>query len=89
MTRTIDKSSGRDTSAADLLNEQFHVLLRDAADKREGRARTQVKEDAAAAAEESRALFALARSQTGTGRGPEQDRRPVVSAGGDSGRRSS
>jgi hypothetical protein len=80
MTSAIDNNSGRDTSAADLLNEQFHVLLRDAADKREGRARTQVKEDAAAAAEESRALFALARGQTGSRPGPAGN--PVAAGNG-------
>jgi hypothetical protein len=64
MTQAKDKRSSRDTSAEDLLNEEFHALLREAADKREGRARVQSKEDAVAAAEESRALFALARGQT-------------------------
>jgi hypothetical protein len=63
MTHATDKRSTRDTSGEDLLNEEFHALLREAADKREGRARVQSTEDAAAAAEESRALFALARGQ--------------------------
>ncbi len=61
MTHAIGQPAGRDVSADERLNEQFHTLLREAADKREGRARTQSKEDSAAAAEESRALFALAR----------------------------
>jgi hypothetical protein len=80
MTGAIDNKSGRDTSAADALNEQFHVLLRDAADKREGRARTQIREDAAAAAEESRALFALARGQGQPVPGPARD--PVAAGTG-------
>ena len=63
MTHSKDKRSSRDTNAEDLLNEEFHSLLREAADKREGRARVQSREDAVAAAEESRALFALARGQ--------------------------
>jgi hypothetical protein len=73
MTQAIDKRSSRDTSAEDQLNEEFHTLLREAADKREGRARVQSREDAVAAAEESMALFALARGQTkprsGSGQG--------------------
>jgi hypothetical protein len=61
MTHAIGKRSARDAGSDERLNEQFHTLLREAADKREGRARTQSKEDSIAAAEESRALFALAR----------------------------
>ena len=64
MTDATDKRSSRNTSGEDVGNEEFHTLLREAADKREGRARAQSREDTAAAAEESRALFALARSQT-------------------------
>lgn len=60
----VDRRSRRDTSGEERLNEEFHTLLREAADKREGRARVQSREDAVAAADESRALFALARSQT-------------------------
>jgi hypothetical protein len=52
------------------LNEKFQTLLRDAAETREGRARTHVTLDAAAAAEESRALFALARGLAGPVPGP-------------------
>ena len=90
MGQTTDKRSRRDTSAEAVLNERFHVLLREAADKREGRARTQSKEDAAAAAEESRALFALARSQTKPRPGTEIAR-PIgaLPVAGGSGRQSS
>jgi hypothetical protein len=70
MTQTIDKRARRDTSAEDLLNEEFHTLLREAADQREGRARARSSEEDAAAAEESRALFALARSDRRQGRRP-------------------
>ena len=73
MTQAIDKRSRRDTSAEDQLNEEFHALLREAADKREGRARVQSREDAVAAAEESMALFALARGQTKPRSGPGPD----------------
>jgi hypothetical protein len=71
MTHANDKRSSRDTSAEDLLNEEFHALLREAADKREGRARVQSKEDAVAAADESRALFALARGEANPRPGSE------------------
>ncbi|MGD0122665.1 MAG: hypothetical protein ABSC46_08910 [Candidatus Limnocylindrales bacterium] len=70
MTQAIDRRSSRDTAGEDLLNEEFHALLREAANKREGRARVQSTEDAVAAAEESRALFALARGQTKPRPGP-------------------
>jgi hypothetical protein len=43
------------------INEQFHALLRDAAEKREGRSRIQSSEDAAEAKQESADLLALAR----------------------------
>jgi hypothetical protein len=62
MSNATSRPAGRDTAAEAELNEQFQTLLRDAADTREGRARTHTTQDAAAAAEESRALFALARS---------------------------
>ncbi|MFI5260047.1 MAG: hypothetical protein ACHQ01_10640 [Candidatus Limnocylindrales bacterium] len=45
----------------DQLNQQFHTLLRDAADKREGRTRVHSSEDAVAAQKESADLLALAR----------------------------
>jgi hypothetical protein len=47
----------------DRLNEQFHSLLREAAEKREGRARIQSTADAIAAEQESADLIGLARSQ--------------------------
>ena len=49
------------SEADDQLNEQFHALLRDAADKREGRTRVHSSEDADAARKESADLLALAR----------------------------
>ena len=42
------------------LNDKFHSLLREAADKREGRARTQSTADAIAAKQESADLISLA-----------------------------
>ena len=45
----------------DQLNEKFHSLLREAAEKREGRARTQSTADAVAAKQESADLIGLAR----------------------------
>jgi hypothetical protein len=65
VSNATSQPAGRDTAAEAELNEQFQTLLRDAADTREGRARTHTTQDAAAAAEESRALFALARSVSG------------------------
>jgi hypothetical protein len=50
-------------SADEHLNEQFHTLLREAAEKREGRALIESTEDAAAARRESADLLALARGQ--------------------------
>jgi uncharacterized protein YecT (DUF1311 family) len=50
--------------AADVeLNEQFHALLRDAAEKREERALILATEDEAAARRERADLLALARGQ--------------------------
>jgi hypothetical protein len=43
------------------LNEKFQMLLRDAAEKREARARTHSTEDAVAARQESADLLGLAR----------------------------
>ena len=64
------KSKPADTTgdADDRLNEKFHTLLRDAAEKREGRARIHSSEDAAAARQESADLIGLARD-------PERNRR--------------
>jgi hypothetical protein len=47
----------------DQLNEKFHSLLREAAEKREGRARAESTADAIAAEQESADLIGLARSQ--------------------------
>ena len=55
--------TNRHGSDDDRLNEKFHTLLREAADKREGRARTQSTADAVAAQQESADLIGLARSQ--------------------------
>jgi hypothetical protein len=43
------------------INEQFHALLRDAAEKRDGRSRVHSSEDVAEAKQESADLLALAR----------------------------
>ena len=51
------------TQEDDQLNEKFHTLLREAAEKREGRAHTQRTEDDAAARKESADLIGLARDQ--------------------------
>jgi hypothetical protein len=53
------------------LNDQFHTLLREAAEKREGRAVSRSTEDAVAAKQESADLLALARGQA-PGRAPGQ-----------------
>jgi uncharacterized membrane protein len=47
--------------AADRLNEEFHRLLREAAEQREQRALIQSTQDAAAARRESADLLSLAR----------------------------
>jgi hypothetical protein len=57
------KRSSDDERLNEELNEQFHTLLREAAEKREGRARSQSTEDAAAAKQESADLLALGRAQ--------------------------
>ncbi len=64
MTQIADRVTYGRSDDEDRLNEQFHALLRDAAEKREGRARAQSSEDDAAAKRESADLLALARSQT-------------------------
>ena len=63
MAGTTTNRTHRRGNDDDLLNEKFHTLLREAADKREGRARTQSTADAVAAKEESADLISLARSQ--------------------------
>lgn len=62
MTRTTSDPTDREGDD-DRLNERFQTLLREAAEKREGRARTQLNDDAIAASRESAALLDLARSQ--------------------------
>jgi hypothetical protein len=63
MTRTKDKAPAPRSDANDELNEQFHTLLREAAEKREERALVQSTANAVAAKQESADLLALARSQ--------------------------
>jgi hypothetical protein len=62
MTRATIERTDR-MSDDDRLNERFQTLLREAAQKREGRARTQLQEDLLAARRESAALLDLARSR--------------------------
>ena len=50
------------SGADDQLNDQFHALLRDAAEKREERALARSTEDMAAARRESADLLALSRT---------------------------
>jgi hypothetical protein len=63
MTTTTTNRTNREGSVDDRLNEKFQTLLREAAEKREDRARIQSTEDAAAAKQESADLIGLARSQ--------------------------
>jgi hypothetical protein len=72
MTRTKAKAAAPRSEANDELNEQFHTLLREAAEKREERALVQATANAAAARQESADLLALARTQ---GRRPTQAER--------------
>jgi hypothetical protein len=58
--QTTNPAEGRVTED-DKLNERFNTLLREAAEKREGRARIHSTEDAAAAKQESADLLGLAR----------------------------
>ena len=58
--QTINATEDRVTED-DKLNEKFNTLLREAAEKREGRARIHSTEDAAAAKQESADLLGLAR----------------------------
>jgi hypothetical protein len=62
MTRATSGPTNQRASDDERLNEEFHTLLRDAAEKREGRAIIQSTEDAAAAKQESADLLALARA---------------------------
>jgi hypothetical protein len=81
MSNATSRPAGRDTAAEAELNERFQTLLRDAAETREGRARTHLTQDVAAAAEESRALFALAhnRARQPSGSGASGKRRSGAS----------
>jgi hypothetical protein len=81
MSNPTSRPAGRDTAAEAELNERFQTLLRDAAETREGRARTHLTQDVAAAAEESRALFALARgtARQAPGSGASGKRRTMAS----------
>jgi hypothetical protein len=63
MASATTNRTNRHVTDDDQLNEKFHSLLREAAEKREGRARTQSTADAIAAEEESADLISLARSQ--------------------------
>ena len=61
MTQTKPRAGDWHTAEDERLNDEFHALLRDAADKREGRTRVHSSEDDAAAKQESTDLLALAR----------------------------
>jgi hypothetical protein len=63
MTRTATNRTNRQSNDDDRTNEKFQAVLREAADKREGRARAQSAADAVAAKQESADLISLARSQ--------------------------
>jgi hypothetical protein len=69
MAGTSTNRTNREDSDDDRMNEKFHTLLREAAEKREGRARTQSAADAVADKQESADLISLARSR-GAGRRP-------------------
>ena len=71
MTRTKEKAAPQRSEANDELNEQFHTLMREAAEAREGRALLQSTEDVAAAKQESADLLALARGK-GSRRSPAE-----------------
>ena len=58
-TRTGDAAGKRFVD--DEMNEKFHLLLREAAERREQRQRLSVTEDTAAAGQESADFLALAR----------------------------
>ena len=65
MPRTKSAPTNRRADSNDLINEQFHALLREAAERREERALMKSTQDAAAAKQESADLLALARSEAG------------------------
>ena len=62
-TKGKDKVQPRPSDPNDEVNEQFHNLLREAAEKREERALAQSTADSVAAKQESADLLALAKSQ--------------------------
>jgi hypothetical protein len=61
MNGTAGNVSSTGNKEDEQLNEEFHTLLREAAEKREGRAHLQRTEDDAAAKQESADLIGLAR----------------------------
>ena len=61
MTATKPDAKDWHTAEDERINDEFHALLRDAAEKREGRTRVHSSEDDAAAKQESSDLLALAR----------------------------
>jgi hypothetical protein len=64
------------TEADDLLNDEFHRLLREAAEQREVRATAESVENVSAAGRESADLLALARGRgVDKGSGKRSDRR--------------
>lgn len=71
MPRTAAGRARPGVAETERLNDEFHTLLREAAEKREARALAQSLEESAAARQESADLLALARSQA-------RGRRPVA-----------
>ena len=65
MSRTKSAPTNRRADNNDLINERFHALLREAAERREERALVKSTQDDAAAKQESADLMALARSEAG------------------------
>jgi septal ring factor EnvC (AmiA/AmiB activator) len=61
MAKTVNTTPTGRNADDERLNERFNTLLREAAEKREARARMQHAEDAAAAKQESADLIGLAR----------------------------
>jgi len=70
MPRTVSGRARPSAAEVDRLNDEFHNLLREAAEKREARALAQSIEESAAARQESADLLALARRR-------RSDRRPA------------
>ena len=65
MTRNMSGPSVPSAGSDDVLNEKFHVLLREAAERRAERALVQSSGDLVAAGEELAGFLALARSSRG------------------------